>query len=276
MHAPYLASAVVSQWNALAVSARDAAFSAAVVPAANHKVDAAPAQQHVVHAVCNLVRRVLAQPELPALESLTLSDAQREEHKGEHPQSFDAIVELITTGRADAIPGIRQIPSKVSESSDGPEIFRSSCSHGRTAQRRTAVGGSARTTAEAMGASSGRQCVRTVMRISVTISSTRRDHLLPTCVPFRRGLVACPAGRRVSSSWTAHRQQLGSRWRRHRPARKCGHVPARTPPRAGRATWRARLVPARCRPCHAADVRGCAAAAPSPTAKVRPAGAGRA
>ncbi|SPO28130.1 uncharacterized protein UTRI_04521_B [Ustilago trichophora] len=45
----------------------------------------------------------------------TEADAGKEKEKEPYPASFDAIVELITTGKTDQIPGIRDIPLKINE-----------------------------------------------------------------------------------------------------------------------------------------------------------------
>ncbi|KAJ1024309.1 hypothetical protein NDA18_004479 [Ustilago nuda] len=42
-------------------------------------------------------------------------EAEKKEDKEPYPASFDAIVELITTGKTDQIPGIRDIPLKINE-----------------------------------------------------------------------------------------------------------------------------------------------------------------
>lgn len=45
----------------------------------------------------------------------TEGGAEKEKEKEPYPASFDAIVELITTGKTDQIPGIRDIPLKINE-----------------------------------------------------------------------------------------------------------------------------------------------------------------
>ncbi|SNX85227.1 uncharacterized protein MEPE_03936 [Melanopsichium pennsylvanicum] len=42
-------------------------------------------------------------------------ESDEEKEKDPYPASFDAIVELITTGKTDQIPGIRDIPLKINE-----------------------------------------------------------------------------------------------------------------------------------------------------------------
>lgn len=41
--------------------------------------------------------------------------SQRENASEPYPNSFNAIVELIATGNADKVPGVREIPLKINE-----------------------------------------------------------------------------------------------------------------------------------------------------------------
>lgn len=50
-----------------------------------------------------------------ASASASEGEKKEEKEKEPYPASFDAIVELITTGKMDQIPGIRDIPLKVNE-----------------------------------------------------------------------------------------------------------------------------------------------------------------
>ncbi|PWN42897.1 DUF1749-domain-containing protein [Ceraceosorus guamensis] len=115
---PYPASVIVDKWNRIV---KDTRFKAKVLQGANHKVDAAPAQAELIKEVAGLCARVLdsEQPALAAatsaISNLTLgsADLAREQQAPQHPASFDAIVELISTGQADKIPGIKDIPLQI-------------------------------------------------------------------------------------------------------------------------------------------------------------------
>ena len=90
---------LASQWRRLVednVEQGADRFEAVVLPEANHKVDGDKAQAVLVESVVGM------------LEKLVQDGANA-------PASFDEVVELISTGRADSIPGVRSIPLKVSK-----------------------------------------------------------------------------------------------------------------------------------------------------------------
>lgn len=86
---------------------------------ADHKVDEPAARSNLVRAVVDLLRHVVADTAEQGGNSVAAeshsdanSAAPAAAASGPTP-SFDEIVELISTGQADSIPGIRSIPLKV-------------------------------------------------------------------------------------------------------------------------------------------------------------------
>lgn len=78
-----------------------------------------------------------AQPVTPAVASATTGSASEP-----YPATFDAIVELITTGKTDQIPGIREIPLKINEEAPTePKLARPSKPWERAASPEPATNG---------------------------------------------------------------------------------------------------------------------------------------
>ena len=72
-----------------------------MIPGANHKVESQEAQKELIEQVAALARNVL-------------QDKQYDQDESEQPAaSFDEIVELISSGKAESIPGVKTIPLKV-------------------------------------------------------------------------------------------------------------------------------------------------------------------
>lgn len=119
-HEPHTSAQQVATWTRLAASTSSAKFSAHVLPGANHKVWDASAQAVLVSHIVTLLSSILgiASPAPAAAAAPTAAEAPS------HPASFDAIVELISTGRADAIPGIRQIPLVINEAAPSTSELR--------------------------------------------------------------------------------------------------------------------------------------------------------
>lgn len=86
-------------------------FDAVVIPDANHKIDSLVAQQYLIDFILPLVRLVLQDSQQSQTESPVAS--------------FDQIVELISSGKAESIPGVKTIPLQVSRASDKIEEKRS-------------------------------------------------------------------------------------------------------------------------------------------------------
>lgn len=87
---------------------------------ANHKVDEPVAKTNLVRAVVDLLRHVVAENaeqgggnSIAAESHSDASSAAPATAASGPAPSFDEIVELISTGQADSIPGIRSIPLKV-------------------------------------------------------------------------------------------------------------------------------------------------------------------
>jgi hypothetical protein len=76
-------------------------FKAVVLSNGNHKVESSEGQKELVHSVQRMLEEVI-------------KDVRESEEQDHVPSSFDEVVELITTGKADSIPGVKKIPLKVS------------------------------------------------------------------------------------------------------------------------------------------------------------------
>lgn len=138
---------LAQKWNTTMSSSaagNSGSFNALVVQGANHKVEDSTAQTNLVRLVMDLLRSIVASPassatntaqthlvsatsaQTPAsaqaqaqAQAPTGASTQEASASGPAP-SFDEIVELISTGQADSIPGIRNIPLKVSKSGARP------------------------------------------------------------------------------------------------------------------------------------------------------------
>jgi hypothetical protein len=74
-------------------------FEAVVLSGANHKVEDGKAQEELAQRVTGLLQHVIQDTRQVEEENI--------------PSSFEQVVELITNGKADTIPGVKQIPLKV-------------------------------------------------------------------------------------------------------------------------------------------------------------------
>lgn len=123
-HEPHTSAQQVATWTRLASScAENADFSAHVLPGANHKVWDTEAQGVLITHVTTLLSGILGIAPSLATQPPAAAPAPAAEAPS-HPASFDAIVELISTGRADAIPGIRQIPLVINEAAPSTSELR--------------------------------------------------------------------------------------------------------------------------------------------------------
>lgn len=95
---------LASRWNEVASKSvgESNRFDAVVIPAANHKVDSNKAQATLVTHVMSFLEKIRAD-----------FDTQEAENQAVAAPSFDEVVELISTGRAESIPGVKSIPLKV-------------------------------------------------------------------------------------------------------------------------------------------------------------------
>lgn len=108
-------------------------FRAVVVSKANHKIEDETAQHSLVTEVQQTLLRVLGEAENDEKFGPTGPPGQSsgaagtDQHRGgeQYPASFDEVVELISTGRAESIPGIKHIPLQVRLVQ--PEVFCHSC-----------------------------------------------------------------------------------------------------------------------------------------------------
>lgn len=77
-------------------------FDAIVLSDANHKVDSSKAQAVLISNVTTLLEKLQSDYNEQELESQSIA-----------APSFDEVVELISTGKAENIPGVKSIPLKV-------------------------------------------------------------------------------------------------------------------------------------------------------------------
>jgi hypothetical protein len=102
-------------------------FQALVLPKANHKVVDSDAQTELVGHVVAFLHTVLG-------------DSRQDQEEIDTPSTFDQVVELITSGKADSIAGVKQIPLKVGckgSPGRGKPSLRADCSYDETSDKRS-------------------------------------------------------------------------------------------------------------------------------------------